>query len=60
MKFGVCSAIENISKAESMGFDYLETNASKLAGLSEEEFYSNPINYCTYPHARNHPIQSDM
>ena len=38
MKFGVCSAIENISKAESMGFDYLETNASKLAGLSEEEF----------------------
>ena len=22
--------------------------------------YSNPINYCTYPHARNHPIQSDM
>lgn len=38
MKFGVCSAIENIFKAESMGFDYLETNASKLAGLSEEEF----------------------
>ena len=23
-------------------------------------YYSNPINYCTYPHARNHPIQSDM
>ena len=23
-------------------------------------FYSNPINYCTYPHARNHPMQSDM
>ena len=38
MEVGVCSAIENISKAESMGFDYLETNASKLAGLSEEEF----------------------
>lgn len=38
MKFGVCSAIETISKVEAMGFDYLEANASKLADLSEEEF----------------------
>lgn len=38
MRFGICTAIDNIEKVEKMGFDYLEANASGIAALSEEEF----------------------
>lgn len=38
MKFGICTAIENIEKVEKMGFDYLEANASNVASLSDEDF----------------------
>ena len=38
MRFGICTAIDNIEKVEKMGFDYLEANASGIAALSEEDF----------------------
>ena len=41
MRFGVCTGIENINKAQNMGFDYIEVNASQIALWSESEFEKN-------------------
>ena len=39
---------------------YFNLSADAVIYPNENLNYSNPINYCTYPHARNHPMQSDM
>lgn len=38
IKIGVCTAIDNIEKAARLGFEYIETNLSQLAALSDEDF----------------------
>ena len=38
MKYGICCPIDDIALAESVGFDYIEPNASATAALSDEEF----------------------
>ena len=38
MRFGVCTSIDNIDMISALGFDYLEANATALAGLSDDEF----------------------
>ena len=38
MKIGVCGSIERAPIIKSLGFDYVEENLSKIAGLSEEDF----------------------
>jgi hypothetical protein len=37
MKIGVCGSIERAPIIKSLGFDYVEENLSKIAGLSEED-----------------------
>ena len=38
MKIGVCTGFDNIEKAASFGFDYIEVGVGSVAGLGEEEF----------------------
>lgn len=38
MKIGVCGGIERAPIIKSLGFDYIEENLSRVAGLTEEEF----------------------
>ena len=59
------SKLKNQSELEDaiqMAFIALIPKVKLLKSFNEYKlnYYRNPINYCTYPHARNHPIQSDM
>ena len=38
IRIGVCSAIDNISKVQKAGFDYLEGNLSTIYSMTDEEF----------------------
>ncbi len=38
MKIGICTSINNISKVESLGFDYIECAVVEIAKLMDEEF----------------------
>ena len=38
MKIGICCGVENLEKAESFGFDYIEVGVGSVANLSGEEF----------------------
>ena len=38
MKIGICTAIENIEKAEAYGFDYIEVGVGAIANLTDKEF----------------------
>ena len=38
MKIGVCTGFENLEKAASFGFDYIEVGVGSVAGLGEDEF----------------------
>lgn len=38
MRFGIVSSIDNISVLENLGYDYLETYATRLSEMTEEEF----------------------
>ena len=37
-RFGVCTSIDNIEKAASLGFDFIEYGFSRLNALTEDEF----------------------
>lgn len=38
IRLGVCTDIANINEVAEIGFDYLEFNLAKLAGMTEEEY----------------------
>ena len=38
MKIGVCTGLENLEKAASFGFDYIEVGVGSVASLTQEEF----------------------
>lgn len=38
MRIGICTGTDKLEYLKSLGFDYVEANLSKLAGMSDEEF----------------------
>ncbi|MCF0237115.1 MAG: hypothetical protein HUK24_00835, partial [Sphaerochaetaceae bacterium] len=38
MRFGTCVELDKVSVAQSLGFDYVDINISKMMTYSDEEF----------------------